>query len=398
MNINGYEVTSIAFMAGGGALWNTADRQGVPALLTLRAPDQGERLRSRWRAWAGIDSPYVAHLQDAIRHDDGRWAIVMERVPGETLEVLFSRGLPRQREQRDLIAHGVREGLRAWHGAGLVHGDVSPANIVVRPDGCPVLIDLIDDPAGRAGTPGWSLEQAGSRAGDLAACGRIADALSGPPTGSGVGADQVLRGVATSAQTVRLDAPARHRGASRWRGRPPVILAASALAAAVAAAVVGTGVVGGPQLLRGATADVRPVVTGVAAGAGTPRCPGPDQVLDIVAALTSARDAALEAGDIATIADFGTGAAAEADRALLEALSDAGVRVEHIRSEVVGVGAVTCGATSVTLTARISQAELRQCRRGGTCADVPARAARDVRMTLVPDPWRVSRVSPLVEG
>ncbi len=53
-----------------------------------------------------------------------------------------------------LAAADVAEALRALHRAGLLHGDLTPANVVVTGTGRAVLIDWGEI---SAGTPGWRL-------------------------------------------------------------------------------------------------------------------------------------------------------------------------------------------------------------------------------------------------
>lgn len=72
--------------------------------------------------------------------DGGRPYLVMSRIQGETLERLA--------DQRQLspgeIVQIVRQlglGVQQLHQTGYAHNDIKPSNIIVQPDGIPVLID-----------------------------------------------------------------------------------------------------------------------------------------------------------------------------------------------------------------------------------------------------------------
>ncbi|WP_022867740.1 protein kinase domain-containing protein [Schaalia vaccimaxillae] len=176
MNINGYEFGEIAFMTAGGPLWaTTAD--GCPALVALRSANQAQRSRQRWKAWANVDSQYVVRLIDVAQHDDGRCAIVQERVRGRTLESLLTSDELRPLATRRMIIRGLRRGLEALHEAGVVHGDLSVSNVLIDQRLSPVIIDLIDLPTDDAGTPGWTLDLSVCPSSDFVALKRIARAL-----------------------------------------------------------------------------------------------------------------------------------------------------------------------------------------------------------------------------
>ncbi len=69
---------------------------------------------------------------------DGRRYMVRELVPGKSLdEVLKSDAMP----WLEALATAC-DALTVVHRAGLLHGDIKPANIIVRPDGRGTLVDL----------------------------------------------------------------------------------------------------------------------------------------------------------------------------------------------------------------------------------------------------------------
>ena len=61
--------------------------------------------------------------------------LVMELVPGNSLEKLKGAGTPMKAEQALQILRPIADALDHAHGESVVHRDIKPANILVRPDG-----------------------------------------------------------------------------------------------------------------------------------------------------------------------------------------------------------------------------------------------------------------------
>ena len=84
------------------------------------------------------------HIVQVYRVFEGRGTayMVTEYVEGRTLaaEVAATGRLSEARAREVLSA--LADGLSAVHGAGLLHRDIKPQNVMVRPDGMPVLIDF----------------------------------------------------------------------------------------------------------------------------------------------------------------------------------------------------------------------------------------------------------------
>jgi len=112
-------------------------------------PD-AERLRALTGRHTGLARVLAAGI-------DGCWAYqVMEWVSGETVEQCLARQFQRSSELpgAPIWLRQLGESLDAMHAAGFVHGDVSPANVIVTPQGDTKLIDLTGLRAGAERVPG----------------------------------------------------------------------------------------------------------------------------------------------------------------------------------------------------------------------------------------------------
>ena len=133
---------------GMGQVWAADDtRDGRRVALKLLpaelAADEGYRARFEREAVlaAALRDPHIPAI-NAHGAVDGRLFIDMELVEGADLSArLAEHGPLDPHTALDILAQ-IAAALDAAHAAGLVHRDVKPANILVRPDGWAYLIDF----------------------------------------------------------------------------------------------------------------------------------------------------------------------------------------------------------------------------------------------------------------
>ncbi|MFF7186477.1 protein kinase [Streptomyces sp. NPDC008222] len=147
-----YRLLAVLGEGGMGTVWRARDEvlHREVAVKEVRPPvglaaAQVERMYTRLEreAWAAarISAPGVVTVHD-VATDDGRPWIVMEFVRGRSLaDVIGSQGALTPREAARIGA-GVLAALRAAHGAGVLHRDVKPANVLLADDGRVVLTDF----------------------------------------------------------------------------------------------------------------------------------------------------------------------------------------------------------------------------------------------------------------
>ncbi|MEU2891969.1 serine/threonine-protein kinase [Streptomyces albidoflavus] len=99
------------------------------------------RLEREARAAGRIEHPGVAEVFDVVRQDGRPW-IVMELVRGVTLQDVLEADGPLEPQRAASVGAQVLSALRAAHGAGVLHRDVKPANVLLALDGRVVLTDF----------------------------------------------------------------------------------------------------------------------------------------------------------------------------------------------------------------------------------------------------------------
>jgi hypothetical protein len=198
--VPGYDILRELGRGGMGVVYQARDtRLGrLVALKFLpagaaRDPRRLERFRREARAAGALNHPAVCTLHD-VGECQGRPFLVLEFVEGQTLRSLvgarphFARLLP--------LFLQVAEALRVAHAAGIVHRDIKPDNLMVRPDGYVKVLDfglarlltgpaeVADPPPGHAGRPRGRRDHR-HRPGNAGRHGRLHVAGAGPGQAGG---------------------------------------------------------------------------------------------------------------------------------------------------------------------------------------------------------------------
>jgi hypothetical protein len=132
--------------SGGMATVFLAEDERLGRLVAIKrlhgesSEDVARRFRREARLGASLNHPGVVAIYDIASDDEGVW-IVMEYVEGRTLREEIGDG-PLAPERALPILRAVADALDHAHRHGVIHRDVKPANVLVRPDGTAKLADL----------------------------------------------------------------------------------------------------------------------------------------------------------------------------------------------------------------------------------------------------------------
>lgn len=145
-SVPGYEVQSLLGRGGTGEVWRAVDvATGEPvALKRMRSGAGADAVRALRREAAVLrrmDTPYVVRLRQVV--DDGpATVLVLDLAEGGSLTALLARRGALDAGEVVTVAAPIAAALAAAHARGLVHGDVSPSNVLFSRDGMPLLADL----------------------------------------------------------------------------------------------------------------------------------------------------------------------------------------------------------------------------------------------------------------
>ncbi|MEO7091706.1 MAG: protein kinase, partial [Polyangiales bacterium] len=135
---------------GGGEVWTVRDRIDG-RLLALKALSVGAGSSQHEVAALVREATMLLDLSSSIgsalptverfgRLADGRPFLVRELIEGESLAAFIERGGTLLGAAKALLGAAVQ--LTQLHRAAILHGDIKPANIIVRGDGTSTLVDL----------------------------------------------------------------------------------------------------------------------------------------------------------------------------------------------------------------------------------------------------------------
>ena len=131
---------------GGGAMgsvWLAHDLEleRQVAIKVLAKDADRARFEREAHAVAGLSHPNICQLYDYGESDRGPY-MVLEYLPGGTLEDRLAAGRPLPDEQALRIADELAAGLAHAHGRGLVHRDLKPSNILFDGEGRAKIADF----------------------------------------------------------------------------------------------------------------------------------------------------------------------------------------------------------------------------------------------------------------
>jgi serine/threonine protein kinase len=145
--IGHYKILSILGKGGMGEVYLAEDHKlgrrvalkVLPGAFT-RDQERLRRFQQEARATSALNHPNILTIFE-IGEAEGRHYIATEFIEGETLGQRIAVGPLKLGEALD-IAEQMASALSAAHGAGIVHRDVKPENIVIRRDGIVKVLDF----------------------------------------------------------------------------------------------------------------------------------------------------------------------------------------------------------------------------------------------------------------
>jgi serine/threonine-protein kinase len=142
--IGKYPVLGVLGVGGMGVVYRGMDKSvgREVAIKTLTAATDELRQRFQLEARSGVlNHPNIVTVYD-FGEQDGMPYIVMEFVPGDSLENLLQAGRQFSLVEKLDIVRQVCLGLGYAHQKGVIHRDIKPANVMVMPDGNIKIVDF----------------------------------------------------------------------------------------------------------------------------------------------------------------------------------------------------------------------------------------------------------------
>lgn len=148
----GYQVEALLGTGAASEVWRAREAAtGTPvALKRLRDGADPQALLQEAEILRSLDTPYVVRLRHVVG-EGGDTVLVLDLAGGGSVADLLRRRGALDPGEVVTIAAPVASALAVAHDAGLVHGDVSPSNVLLTEVGMPLLADLGTARSARSG-------------------------------------------------------------------------------------------------------------------------------------------------------------------------------------------------------------------------------------------------------
>lgn len=137
--------------------WKLGELEGNTIVLKLFNKEVSrDKIFREYQITNAIKSPYVVQCENLGYWKNDRYFLVLEYLDGQSLRHLIENNNKPDFEMFLQVTHGLMDAIKALHGNRVdeetlkpyLHSDIKPDNIIIQPDGKPVLIDF-----GIAGEP-----------------------------------------------------------------------------------------------------------------------------------------------------------------------------------------------------------------------------------------------------
>lgn len=164
----GYRVVGLAGQGGAGAVLRAVDPAGHEVVLRIIDPERAEAVARRCDSLRRVRHSGLATPRECKAGPEGALVVVSDYIDGPTLATARAARRGLSAAECLHLATELLVALSQLHQAGQIHGDVSAANIILRPKETPgtapdagarpataVLVDLVHGPFEEQGTRGF---------------------------------------------------------------------------------------------------------------------------------------------------------------------------------------------------------------------------------------------------
>jgi eukaryotic-like serine/threonine-protein kinase len=158
--IDDYERLGVVAQTATTTVWKAFDPalKRPVALKQVTRPDAADTTLREAAVLARLRHPNIVSVHDIFDEDSTVW-LVEQWVNGASLSAVLTRTGRLRAIDAFALIHGALQGLSYAHDMDVVHGDVTPANILIDDTGTPMLVDFglaaSADATSVGGTPGY---------------------------------------------------------------------------------------------------------------------------------------------------------------------------------------------------------------------------------------------------